>query len=109
MRWKRDSCGDWILPVVWDGMVNIRATAWAKSTASRSFQKPSTRLRCTSRIEFHEGLAPCVKILDYVVERLAAQKVDAARIIARRWQQTPTPIHLRLWAAIARDPWIATA
>jgi hypothetical protein len=59
--------------------------------------------------EFHEGIAPCVKVLHYVAQRLAALKSPTALLAAARWQQTPTPIHLRLWAALARDPWIVSA
>src|SRR5262249_54494460 len=45
--------------------------------------------------EFHEGIAPCVKILHFVVQQLSMHKAVSARLISERWNQTPTPIHLR--------------
>ena len=58
--------------------------------------------------EFHEGIAPCVKLLHFVADRLAKLRASASRQIVARWALTPSPIHTRLWAALARDPWIAS-
>jgi hypothetical protein len=58
--------------------------------------------------EFHEGIAPCVKLLHFVVDRLAKRRASAALGIVARWKLTPSPFHVRLWAALARDPWIAS-
>jgi hypothetical protein len=57
--------------------------------------------------EFHEGIAPCVKLLHFVVSRLARLKAPEAQEIVRRWAVAPTAIHLRLWSALARDPGMA--
>jgi hypothetical protein len=59
--------------------------------------------------EFHRGIAPCVKLLHFVVDRLVKRRASTALGIAARWKVTSTPFHVRLWAAVARDPWIASA
>jgi hypothetical protein len=59
--------------------------------------------------EFHEGIAPCVKLLHSVTDCLVKRRAPAALRIAARWRVTTTPFHARLWAALARDPWIAPA
>ena len=59
--------------------------------------------------EFHEGIAPCVKLLHFVVDSLVTRRASVAIEIASRWKVTSTPFHVRLWAALARDPWIASA
>jgi hypothetical protein len=59
--------------------------------------------------KFHEGIAPCVKLLHFVVDRLAKRRTAAALGIVARWKLISSPFHLRLWAALARDPWIACA
>jgi hypothetical protein len=58
--------------------------------------------------EFHEGIAPCVKLLYFVVDRLGKLRAPVALGIAARWKLTPSPIHARLWAALARDPWVSS-
>ena len=52
---------------------------------------------------FHEGIAPCVKLLHAVVERIAELNQDAAKLIISNWQRRNSPVHQRLWAAMARD------
>ena len=59
--------------------------------------------------EFHKGIAPCVKLLHFVVDRLVKRRALAAHGIVARLKLTPSPFHARLWAALARDPWIASA
>jgi hypothetical protein len=58
---------------------------------------------------FHSGIAPCVKLLCFVVERLASRHATAAADYVARWKLTPSPIHLRLWAALSRNRWVAPA
>jgi hypothetical protein len=53
---------------------------------------------------FHEGIAPCTKLLHAVVERISELNPGAAKAIIDRWQLHSSPVHLRLWAAMARDP-----
>jgi hypothetical protein len=59
--------------------------------------------------EFHEGIAPCVKLLHLVVDRLVKRRASVAHEIVARLKLTSSPFHARLWAALARDPWIASA
>ena len=53
---------------------------------------------------FHEGIAPCTKLLHAVVERISELNPGAAKAIIDRWQLHNSPVHLRLWAAMARNP-----
>jgi hypothetical protein len=59
--------------------------------------------------EFHKGIAPCVKLLHFVVDRLVKRRASVAHGIVARLKLTSSPFHARLWAALARDPWIASA
>lgn len=53
--------------------------------------------------KYHRGIAPSVKLLHEVVSRLGALQPPLAREFARQWKATDSPIHLRLWAALARN------
>jgi hypothetical protein len=59
--------------------------------------------------EFHTGIASCAKVLHFVIERLARLRDPAAIEIATRLKLTQSPVHLRLWAAVSRDPWVTSA
>ena len=59
--------------------------------------------------EFHQGIAPSVKLLHAVVSRLVDIDNPAAIEFVRRWKLTNSPIHLRLWAALSRDSRVAPA
>jgi hypothetical protein len=52
---------------------------------------------------YHHGIAPSVKLLHAVVARIAALDIALAISIIQRWKLQNTPIHLRLWAAMACD------
>lgn len=56
-----------------------------------------------------EGIAPSVKLLHAVVARLVDIDYSAALDFISRWKRKDSPIHLRLWAAMSRDPRITTA
>ncbi|MEN6578587.1 MAG: hypothetical protein ABFD90_19735 [Phycisphaerales bacterium] len=58
--------------------------------------------------EYHHGIAPSVKLLHTVVSQLADIDITAATRFVRRWKEVNSPIHLRLWAALSRDPRIAS-
>jgi len=58
---------------------------------------------------FHRGIAPSVKLLHAVVERLANVDLAATLEFAQRWRVMKCPVHQRLWAALARDPRISTS
>ena len=53
---------------------------------------------------YHTGIGPCVKLLHAVVARIAELKPKSANSIVDRWRFLSSPIHQRLWAALARNP-----
>jgi hypothetical protein len=59
--------------------------------------------------EFHRGIAPSVKLLHAVLMRLADVALSDAVAYVRRWKLVNSPVHLRLWAALSRDPRITPA
>ena len=56
-----------------------------------------------------QGFAPSVKLLHSVVSRLFDIDGASALGFVRRWKQTDSPIHVRLWAAMSRDSRITPA
>lgn len=56
-----------------------------------------------------EGIAPSVKFLYAVTSRLIDVDPSSAHGLVNRWKQAESPIPLRLWAAISRDPRITPA
>jgi hypothetical protein len=58
---------------------------------------------------YNTGIAPSAKLLLEVVRRLAALEPNYARIFAAQWHSTASPLHLRLWAALALNPALADA
>ena len=59
--------------------------------------------------EFHQGIAPAVKLLYTVVSRLVDIAYSDGMEFVRRWKLTNSPIHLRLWAALSRDSRVTPA
>lgn len=59
--------------------------------------------------EFHRGIAPSVKLLHSVVVRIAELTLDDAIAWARRCKLVNSPIYMRLWAALSRDPRMTSA
>ena len=53
---------------------------------------------------FHRGIAPSVKLLFAVVERIAALDASAGLPFVESWRRRATPIDVRMWAAAATDP-----
>jgi hypothetical protein len=53
--------------------------------------------------EFHHGIAPSVKLLYATVFALANVSIDDALVFVRRWQNSTSIVHTRLWAASGRD------
>lgn len=53
--------------------------------------------------EFNEGIAPSVKLLYSAVSRIAEIDIATALEFVIRWKKIDSPVHLRLWAAFARD------
>ncbi|WNL48074.1 hypothetical protein RKE25_10770 [Dyella sp. BiH032] len=58
---------------------------------------------------FHHGIAPSVKLLHAVVERLSAVDTAEAKRIVSAWRETQTPIHLRLWASLSLSPLLTSS
>ncbi len=56
---------------------------------------------------YHHGIAPSVKLLHAVVEKISELDLAAAQNFARRWRLNGSPVHLRLWAAMSRKEQIA--
>jgi hypothetical protein len=54
--------------------------------------------------QFSRGIAPSVKLLHLVVSRLLDLNISVALEFVHRWKVTNSPIHMRLWAAVSRDP-----
>lgn len=59
--------------------------------------------------EFHRGMAPSVKLLYATIERLEILAPEDARQFATRWRHINSPIYVRFWAAISRNPHISDA
>ena len=53
---------------------------------------------------FQRGLAPSIKVLHAVASRLIDLDPQAAVGLVNRWKHGQSPIYLRLWASISRDP-----
>lgn len=59
--------------------------------------------------EFHRGIAPVVKLLCGVVRQLAELDAEAASPFVRGWVLQRSPLDVRLWAAAAKNPILASA
>ncbi|MFZ0257767.1 MAG: hypothetical protein WAN46_19480 [Gammaproteobacteria bacterium] len=58
---------------------------------------------------FHRGISPSVKLLHATVSRLVdIDPTNAVEFLAR-WKLRGSPVHLRLWAALARNPRLTSA
>ncbi len=54
--------------------------------------------------QYHRGIAPSVKLLYEVVAQLSTINLTSASAFVNRWETSQSPIHIRLWAAAARNP-----
>lgn len=59
--------------------------------------------------EFSRGLAPAVKLLHEVLQRLLDLDPEAAINLVRKWKHETSWVHLRLRAALFRDSRVASA
>lgn len=59
--------------------------------------------------QFHEGIAPSVKLLNAVVKRIGELDPGRARVFVSRWKQVPIPIYLRLWASLSQTAELTSA
>jgi len=91
----------------WDG----ERHAWQLGELNRAYYVTAAE-RAPGEIEpdeYHRGIAPSVKLLYAVVLRLVDVDLSAAIEFGRRWSLTNSPVHLRLWAAMARSARIVPA
>jgi hypothetical protein len=58
--------------------------------------------------EFHQGIAPSVKLLHAAMLKLAEVDVNAALPIVQRWEGIPDPIHMRLLSSLYLDSRLAS-
>jgi hypothetical protein len=58
---------------------------------------------------FHRGIAPAVRLLMHTVDQLTRLAPAAARRFLQRWLTRSDPVHVRMWAAAALEPALATA
>lgn len=91
----------------WDGQRRLwqlgdlnRAYYVSRSPKSREDADPDA---------YNRGISPSVKLLHAVVARLGEIDPAAAQGFVGRWRLFDTPVHLRLWAAMSRDPRITSA
>jgi hypothetical protein len=59
--------------------------------------------------EFHRGIAPSTKLLNSVLSRLVEVDISCAQEFARRWKLSGSPVYIRLWSSLSRDPRITPA
>jgi hypothetical protein len=79
---------------------------WILGGLSRAYYVPEGS-RPTGEHEpdrFHHGIAPSVKLLHAVISRLGTLDAKSVRPVLASWAKSPSLIHTRLWAAVARDP-----
>ena len=58
---------------------------------------------------YHRGIAPSVKLLHAVVMRIVELQPESALPFVRRWRFDGSQVHDRLWAALARNPFLVSA
>jgi len=58
--------------------------------------------------EFHEGIAPSVKLLCSVVERLSGIDKATCNEFLNKWKYSSLPIFTRLWASLSKDTGITS-
>jgi hypothetical protein len=90
----------------WDGTRRL----WQLGQLHRVYYVPATDRPAGDHEpdQFHRGIAPSTKLLYSIVARLADVDLSAGLEFARRWRVSESPIYQRLWAAVARDPRLAT-
>lgn len=90
----------------WDGGHEM----WRLGQLHRVYHVPTNDRRENKNEpdEFHVGIAPSVKLLYAVTERLIDIDQSAGTAFVQRWERSRSPIFLRLWAALARKPEVAS-
>jgi hypothetical protein len=91
----------------WDGEHHL----WQLGQLHRVYYVPTDERAAGERDPdaFHRGIASSTKLLHAVVSRLVDVDISSALEFVRRWKLTSSPVHLRLWAALARDSQVIPA
>lgn len=91
----------------WDGETSL----WRLGSLSRVYFVHAAERDGESNEpdRFHHGIAPSVKLLYATTSQLGKLDLSAAREFVERWKHTKSPVHARLWAAMARAPEMASA
>lgn len=79
---------------------------WRLGDLRRAYFVPKAERRAGEHEpdEFHTGIAPSTKLLYSALAQLRRADADAATDIVKRWKSMRDSVHVRLWAAAARDP-----
>lgn len=81
---------------------------WKIGTLNRVYYVDETDDGEDDPDKFSKGIAPSVKLLYQVVKMLADLDSKIGVEFAARWESISSPVHLRLRAALMRDPRLAT-
>lgn len=91
----------------WDGHGHL----WQLGDLGRAYYMDDAQSAGESRDPdaFHHGIAPSVKLLHAVVQRISELDPAAAQNLTQRWRSNGSPVHIRLWAALSREAQITPA
>ncbi|SOE86959.1 hypothetical protein SAMN05446935_7494 [Burkholderia sp. YR290] len=77
-------------------------SGWRQGQLNRAHYEPMSGAPLHGEPDaFHRGIAPCVKLLHAVVQRLGELDANPAQSILNRWAGDERNVRLRLWAASA--------
>lgn len=88
----------------WDGVTNL----WSLGDVRRVYHADRPNEERSDPDQHGRGVAPCVKMLHAVVDRLGEIAPTDAGAFMSRWGADTSPIYLRLWAALARSHKLAS-
>ena len=93
--------------VGWDGERHL----WQLGQLHRVYYVPIIERQTAEHDpdQFHRGIAPSAKLLHSIVARLVDIDISTAIAFTSRWKLISSPIYLRLWAALSRDPRVTLA
>ena len=83
--------------------------SWGLGQINRVYFVPTVADGPTEPDAYQPGIAHAVKLLCAAVSRLSEVDIGQALFFVSRWRDMDTPIHQRLWAALARNPGIVSA